>query len=112
VPPVTVAQVPAKAETGVGNLAEGEKLFKTTCTACHQISDQTLVGPGLKNVDKRRSANWIVKFVKNSQALIKSGDKQAVEVFNKFNQVPMPNHDYSDAQILSILAYIKSESAK
>jgi cytochrome c oxidase subunit 2 len=94
------------------NLKEGEQLFKTTCIACHQISEAKLVGPGLKNVDKRRSQEWLVKFIKNSQSLVQAGDKQAVEVFNQFNKIPMPNHDYSDAQVLNIIAYIKSESSK
>jgi cytochrome c oxidase subunit 2 len=105
----TDAVEPAKP---VGDVKEGQKLFNMTCMACHQISDQNLVGPGLKNVDKRRSQDWLVKFIQNSQKMVQAGDKQAVEVYNKFNKIPMPNHDYSEAQVLSILAYIKSESAK
>jgi mono/diheme cytochrome c family protein len=103
------APAPAAAQV---DLKEGEQLFRTTCVACHQITEAKLVGPGLKNVDKRRSQDWLVKFIKNSQSLVQAGDKQAVEVFNQFNKIPMPNHDYSDAQVLNIIAYIKSESSK
>ncbi|HYG37449.1 MAG TPA: cytochrome c oxidase subunit II [Cytophagales bacterium] len=94
------------------DIKEGQKLFNTTCMACHQISDQRLVGPGLKNVDQKRSHDWLIKFIRNSQALIESGDKQAVEIYKEFNKMPMPSHDYTDEQISSIIAYIKSESSK
>lgn len=114
VAPAKEKNAPPAQNTSVAkvDIKEGQKLYNTTCMACHQISDQDLVGPGLKNVDKRRSQEWLIKFIRNSQALIKSGDKQAVEVFKKYNQVPMPAHDYSDDQIASIIAYIKSESSK
>jgi cytochrome c oxidase subunit II len=110
--PLATDQTKPVAAAAVGDVKEGQKLFNMTCMACHQISDANLVGPGLKNVDKRRSQDWLVKFIQNSQKLVQAGDKEAVEVFNKYNKIPMPNHDYSEAQVLSILAYIKSESAK
>lgn len=92
----------------VADVAEGEKLFKDKCTACHAINEQ-IVGPALKDVDKRRKEAWIIKWVKNSQALIASGDAEAVAVAKQFNNSPMPPFaDLSDAQIKSILEYIKT----
>ncbi len=86
---------------------KGESIFKQRCTACHEIGSK-LVGPALKDVSKRRSASWIIQFVHGSQKLIKSGDKEAVTVFNENNQVVMPDHsDLSDADIQNIVAYIE-----
>ena len=69
--------------------AEGESLFKNNCAACHNTSDETLVGPGLKGVSGRRPIEWIVSWVHNPQAMIASGDKYANDLYNKFNKAAM-----------------------
>jgi mono/diheme cytochrome c family protein len=92
------------------DVAEGEKLYKANCTACHTINDK-VVGPALKDVHKRRDAKWLVKWIKNSQALVKSGDPIAVQVYKENNEALMtPFETLSDAQIGSIVEYIKQES--
>ncbi len=91
---------------------EGKQIFAARCAACHNIN-KTLTGPALAGIDERRSIDWIVKFVHSSQSLISSGDKDAIEVFEKFNKIPMPDHsDLSEASVKSIVEYIKSESVE
>ncbi len=90
---------------------EGKTIFMTRCAACHNINKQ-MTGPALAGVDERRSIDWIISFVHSSQTMIKSGDKDAVALFEKFNKVPMPDHpDLTSDNIKSIVEYIKSQSA-
>lgn len=90
---------------------EGKTIFTARCASCHNVNKQ-LTGPALAGVDERRSMDWIINFVKSSQTLVKSGDKDAVALFEKFNKIPMPDHtDLTDAHIQSIVEYIKAESA-
>ncbi len=56
--------------------ADGEKIFNENCTSCHAINDK-VVGPALKDVDKRHDEAWLLKWIRNSQALVKSGDVKA-----------------------------------
>jgi mono/diheme cytochrome c family protein len=92
--------------------AEGETLFKNNCAACHNTSDETLVGPGLKGITDRRPIDWIVKWVHNPQAVIASGDKYANELYNKYNKAAMtPYPNFSEAQIKGIVAYIDAANA-
>jgi len=92
------------------NAEAGKELFKTRCAACHNV-EKDLVGPALKDVDKKRSAEWIISFVRASQTKIKAGDTAAVALFNKYNQAIMPDHsDLKDDQIKNIMEYIKVES--
>jgi len=92
--------------------AEGESLFKNNCAACHNTSDEVLVGPGLKGITERRPIEWIVKWVHNPQAVIASGDKYANELYNKFNKAAMtPYPNFSEAQIKGIVAYIDASNA-
>lgn len=89
---------------------EGAKLFETHCVSCHAINDK-LVGPALKNVHERRNEAWLIKWVKNSQAMIKSGDPIAVQLNQEYNGAVMNSFEnLSDGEIKSILAYIKDAS--
>lgn len=92
------------------NSEEGKSIFTTRCTSCHSI-EKNVVGPALMNVHERRDEEWIISFVHSSQSLVRSGDTAAVNLYNAFNKVPMPDHtDLTDEQVKSILAYIKTES--
>lgn len=77
----------------------GEALFKANCTACHVTGEDVVVGPGLKNVHTKYKEEWLVKWIKNSQALVKAGDADAVKVYEKFNKVAMPSFALSDDEI-------------
>lgn len=89
---------------------EGETLFKSICSACHTIGKEDLVGPDLKGTTKKHTTEWLVKFIRSSQTVINDGDHYAVALFNKYNQIIMPDQSLSDKEIKSIIAYIKKES--
>jgi cytochrome c oxidase subunit 2 len=88
----------------------GADLYNNNCGACHRI-DQDLVGPALKGVFDRREEAWLIKWIRNSAAMIASGDEQAVALFNQWNKVAMPAYDWTDDEIQSVLAYIKEQEA-
>lgn len=89
---------------------DGKTLFRQSCASCHSI-EQNLVGPALKGVTERRDSAWLYGFIINSQEMIMAGDPVAVELFNKFNKVPMPSHpNMSNEEIGSILTYIENEA--
>jgi len=89
---------------------KGEKLFKQNCTSCHALNKK-VVGPALSGVEGRvpqPAEAWLTKWIKNSTAVIKSGDAYAVKIFDENNKSVMPNQAVSDAEIKDILAYIKN----
>lgn len=89
----------------------GEDNFKTVCAACHTIGKGLLVGPDLKGSHNKHQEKWLIKWIKSSQTMVNEGDKKAVELFNQYNQIPMPdNPQFSDADAKAIIAYIKKES--
>lgn len=90
---------------------DGKALFDANCKQCHAIND-VVIGPALKDMHKRKDEAWLTKWIKNSQAVVKSGDPYAVAIFNKFNKTVMPNQNVSDAEIKAIIAYVKDEGAK
>jgi cytochrome c551/c552 len=89
---------------------EGKTIFNARCASCHNINKQ-LTGPALAGLHERRSIDWIINFVHSSQSMVKSGDKDAVALFEKFNKIPMPDHsDLTDDNIKSIVEFVKTES--
>jgi mono/diheme cytochrome c family protein len=89
----------------------GEELFKTVCSACHTINKGRLVGPDLGGISKKLDQEWLISFIRSSQKMIKSGDSAAVAIFNEYNKIPMPDNNFSDEQIISILEYIDAQSS-
>ena len=92
-----------------GVIQAGQTLFKNNCAVCHSVHDQ-VVGPALKSVYERRSLEWLYEYVKSSQKVIQSGDEYAVQLYEQFNRTQMPNFDFSNDEILSIIAYVKQET--
>ncbi|MEN3040476.1 MAG: cytochrome c [Bacteroidia bacterium] len=90
---------------------KGKTLFNQRCAACHKL-EQKLIGPPLARIKERRSEEWFVKFVSNSQALIQAGEPQAVAIFKEYNQQIMPPFsDLSEADIKAIWAYLNTITA-
>jgi mono/diheme cytochrome c family protein len=94
-------------------ISAGESLFNANCKACHRVN-QKLVGPALAGVyDRAPSIDWIKKFIKNSSAVIASGDDYAVKLYNEYNKTQMTAFSsLKDEDIMNILAYIKAEEGK
>ena len=97
------------------DIAAGEKLFKINCAQCHGVGTAKVVGPGLKGVADRvpKPANeWLNKWIKNSSAVIKSGDAYANKIFTENNKSVMPSQAVSDQEVTDILAYIANPPVK
>ena len=85
---------------------EGKALFENNCTVCHAINEE-IIGPALAGVYARRSISWLNAFIKNAQKVIQSGDTYAVQLYEKYNRTQMTSFDFSEDQVLAILAYIR-----
>ena len=108
---IAMAQDADGIPTDEATIASGEKLFKANCTVCHAVNER-VIGPALRDIHKRRPLDWIQAFVKNSQKVIKSGDEYAVKLYNEYNKTEMTAFDFENAEITSMVAYLKAESSK
>lgn len=91
---------------------DGKALFSANCASCHHpVKDVT--GPALQGAESRvPDKEWLYKWVKNSAAVISSGDKYANEIYNKWNKTAMtafPN--LSHEEIDAIFAYVEAYKA-
>ena len=87
------------------DIAKGKSLFNANCASCHKLNKK-LVGPALKGVSAKYDKEWLYSWIKNSAALIKSGDDQAVAIYEEYNKVAMNAFpQLSNEDIDNILAY-------
>src|SRR3954468_14205315 len=87
---------------------DGKVLFQNNCSSCHNIFTKS-VGPALTGVNKRHSEEWLLKWVHNSQSVVKSGDPDAVKLFNDNNHIVMPSQSLKDDEIKAIVDYVSNE---
>ena len=110
-PAATATPVEATAAPGAGDPVKGKEIFNTNCAACHKL-DAKATGPALRGVGAKYDKAWLYKWIHNSGDLIKSGDAQAVKVFEANNKVPMTAFpQLSEGDIDNIIAYTMEEKA-
>ena len=90
---------------GQADPVAGKALFNANCAACHKL-DKKATGPALRGVAEKYDTEWLYKWIKNSQGLIKSGDSKAVALFAEYNKSVMTSFPaLSNGDIDNILAY-------
>ena len=83
----------------------GKKLFNANCAACHKVNKKA-VGPALRGVSAKYEKEWLYTWIKNSSAMIKSGDDQAVAIWKEYNKSAMTAFpQLSTVDIDNIIAY-------
>jgi len=90
---------------------DGAAIFRQNCSACHKMGTR-LVGPDLTGVTEKRSDAWLRKFISGSQAMIKSGDKDAVAIYEEYNKMMMTDFPLPEAEMTALLDYLASFSKK
>ncbi len=87
------------------DISKGKSLFNSNCAACHKLN-KNLVGPKLAGVSTKYEKEWLYSWIKNSSAMIKSGDERAVAIYEEWNKVAMNAFpQLSNEDIDNILAY-------
>lgn len=93
-----------------GMIAQAEAIYNAKCFACHKLTTEKLVGPGWKGVTDRRSPEWIMNFITNTQVML---DKDLVAQSELVTcVVRMPNQDLSDQQARMMLEFMRKNDSK
>jgi nitrite reductase (NO-forming) len=93
------ASAPSDPDAVAGKLA-----FESKCLACHSIGQGRKLGPDLAGVTKRRSDEWLTRWLKSPETVLKS-DAVAQAMLKEANNIPMPNQNLSEAEIRRYLKY-------
>lgn len=106
-----VAETTSSETSGGGDAKKGKTLFNQNCAACHALN-RKMTGPALANVvgrleeDEGLGRDWLYGWIKNSPAVIKSGDAYANKIYAEYNQAAMTAFPtLSNDDVDDILAY-------
>jgi hypothetical protein len=116
--------ITAKADKGVGKfsniplthpldesmIAKGEPIYDSKCISCHKLTDEKLVGPGWKGVTDRRTPEWIMNFITNTNVMLDS-DLVAQQLM-VICTTRMPNQNLSDDQARAVLEFMRKNDGK
>ena len=95
---------PASATPTEPAAVQGKVEFESKCLACHSMGFGPKLGPDLAGVTKRRNEEWLRKWLKSPEQMLKT-DPDAQALLKEFKNIPMPDQHLSDAEIRQYIAY-------
>jgi hypothetical protein len=91
-------------------IAAGKGIYDVKCSSCHKTTDEKLVGPGCKGVTDRRTPEWIMNFVTNTEEMIEKDT--AAQNMLEVCLVKMPNQGLTEADARSVLEFMRNNDGK
>ncbi|RYY48014.1 MAG: cytochrome c [Chitinophagaceae bacterium] len=88
------------------SVASGQSIYELKCQSCHKLTDERLVGPGWKDVTKRREPHWIMNMITNVDMMLEK-DPEAQKLLEQC-LVRMPNQNITTADARHILEFMRS----
>jgi protein SCO1 len=103
-------QVNYSGATSLPKMSKGEDLFRFRCSACHSLGNEDGLGPGLLGVTQRRDKAWLARWIKTPDKLLAEKDPIAIELYNRYNKILMPNLRLNDSDVEALISYMESTS--
>jgi mono/diheme cytochrome c family protein len=91
-------------------VAGGKNIYEVKCASCHKLTNEKLVGPGWKGVTDRRTPEWIMNFVTNTEEMIEKDT--AAQNMLEVCLVKMPNQNLGEADARSVLEFMRKNDSK
>ncbi len=86
-------------------IGRGLAIYEMKCSACHKLDDKRFVGPGWKDVTKRRKPEWIMNMVTNVEVMLDK-DPDAQQLL-ELCLTRMPNQNVSIGDARDILEFMR-----
>ena len=119
-----VADEPADDGMGIGEIknvvlnnplkgemvSRGQSIYDMKCSACHQLTDQRVVGPGWKGVTDKRKPEWIMNMITNVEVMLEKD--AAAQALLEECLTRMPNQNVSVGDARDILEFMLANDGK
>lgn len=77
---------------------KGKAIVDMKCTACHQLNDKRLVGPGFQGVTNRRKPEWIMNMITNVDVMLDQDPTAQALLEECLTRMPNQNISVGDAR--------------
>ncbi len=91
-------------------VASGKAVYELKCQSCHRLTEDRLVGPGWKNVTKRRQPVWIMNMITNVEVMLET-DEEAQRQLEQC-LVRMPNQNISKDEARQVLEFMRNNDGE
>lgn len=91
-------------------IVNGKSTYDVKCMSCHRLTEERLVGPGWKDVTKRREPVWIMNMILNVDMMLET-DPEAQKQLEQC-LVRMPNQNLSFDEARHVLEYMRSNDGE
>lgn len=91
-------------------IGRGLAIYEMKCSACHKLTEQRLVGPGWKDVTKRRAPEWIMNMVTNVDVMLEK-DPEAQKLL-ELCLTRMPNQNISLGDARDVLEFMRQNDGE
>lgn len=88
----------------------GKNIYELKCQSCHRLTEEKLVGPGWKNVTKRRQPIWIMNMATNVDMMLET-DPEAQKLLEQC-MVRMPNQNLSKEDARKVLEFMRNNDGE
>lgn len=77
---------------------KGKAIVDMKCTACHQLNDKRVVGPGFQGVTNRRRPEWIMNMITNVDVMLDKDPTAQALLEECLTRMPNQNISVGDAR--------------
>jgi len=88
----------------------GKGIYELKCQACHRLTADKLVGPGWKDITKKREPAWIMNMITNVDMMLES-DPEAQKLLEQC-LVRMPNQNISQDEARQVIEFMRSNDGE
>lgn len=93
-----------------GRVKRGIAIYEMKCQSCHKLDDTRLVGPGWKDITKKRKPEWIMNMITNVDMMLDQ-DPEAQKLL-ELCLMRMPNQNMSIGDARDVLEYMRSNDGE
>jgi cytochrome c len=105
-----VKTVTLKTPLELDRVGRGLAIYDMKCAACHKLTDQRVVGPGWKDITKRRKPEWVMNMITNVDVMLEQ-DPEAQKLL-ELCLMRMPNQNMSIGDARDVLEFMRQNDGE
>ncbi len=91
-------------------IAKAQAIYSAKCFACHKLTNEKLVGPGWKGVTDKKTPEWIMNFITNTNVMLDSNLVAQQLLVTCVTR--MPSQNLTDDEARDMLEFMRKNDGK
>ncbi len=105
-----ITNVQLKTPLETDRIGRGKAIYEMKCQACHKLDEMRVVGPGWKDVTKKRKPEWIMNMILNVDVMLDK-DPEAQKLL-ELCLMRMPNQNVSVGDARDIVEFMRQNDGE